>query len=80
MKVYHYTGVDDWERIKMGAPQVNREPSLKVGRSLGKKDGQEVRAVFGLLEPQPDNWINNEEFNLTWDSLRVSLGGITARD
>jgi hypothetical protein len=77
MKVYHYARTEDWNRIKNGSYKSDNLPGLGASKSVGKHDDEafDTRAVFALLEPLPREWVSNEHFKLTWESLKSDLSG-----
>lgn len=77
----HYTGLREYESIltgkgygKTGLHPIKRFIPLCDGKGLPEKVYDCV--IFGLLEPNPESWINNTEFNNIWDYL---LGDITSK-
>ncbi len=73
MKVYHYTSFSHIGEIlgKQGNVNAGLEPRKGSGAqfpSLGIP-----KAIFGLLEPIPDNWANNPHFSITWKTLVYDL-------
>ncbi|MDD5731881.1 MAG: hypothetical protein PHU42_03255 [Patescibacteria group bacterium] len=76
MKVFHYTSLDNWRNIKRGSYKSDDKPGLGAIHNMGRgyDEAWETKAVFALLEPLPDNWIDNEQFKLTWNYLNSSLG------
>lgn len=75
MKVYHYINIEDWK--KMGLEKEEGKDVQLKGSRLGRKNREawEKICVFALLEPMPENWINNKDFHLTWKTLERDLGG-----
>lgn len=77
MKVYHYARTEDWNRIKKGSYKSDNLPGLGANKRVGKHDDEafDTCAVFALLEPLPREWVSNEHFKLTWETLKSDLYG-----
>lgn len=69
MKVYHYTSFSKIGGIlgKHRSRDTGLQPRRKVGMDLPSPDYP--RAVFALLEPTPNNWVENKDFPDTWNVL-----------
>ncbi|OGY85666.1 MAG: hypothetical protein A2233_05630 [Candidatus Kerfeldbacteria bacterium RIFOXYA2_FULL_38_24] len=76
MKVYHYSHLSNWQNIQRGSWKSDNKPGLGAYRRIGQDDMEacNTKAVFALLEPLPDNWINNEHFKGVWDYFRYDIG------
>ena len=76
MKVYHYTHFKNWHHIQKGSWESGGEPGLGASRRMGKEDmdAWKTGAVFTLLEPTPNNWVENEHFKGIWDYLKDEMG------
>lgn len=79
MNVFHYTSIESWKSIKKGSWQSGDKPGLGANlrvctnyREAGASNG----AVFGLLEPAPDEWVNSAEFPVAWRSLMRNVGSL----
>jgi hypothetical protein len=69
MKVYHYTSFSKIGDIL--GKRIGETSGLKPRRRIGlfSPSLDNPRATFGLLEPTPDNWVNNPHFPATWRTL-----------
>lgn len=76
MKVYHYSHLRNWQDIQRGSWKSRNEPGLGASRRMGQDDMEawKTGAVFALLEPLPDNWVNNQHFKGIWDYFRHDMG------
>jgi len=76
MKVFHYTHFKKWPDIKKGSYRSQNKPGLGACGRMGQEDDEAWRtgAICALLEPLPDNWVNNEHFKLTWNYLEHDIG------
>jgi hypothetical protein len=78
MKIYHYASPDSWRDVKEGSWQSRDEPGLgaclRVCKDNFEDEGARDGAVFGLLEPEPDSWVNSAEFPVAWRNLVVHTG------
>ena len=71
MKVYHYTHPSKCREILRG-----ESPGLNPVSFVGRLNDKELYGSFGLLEPRPDNWVNNTYFPDFWDVLKLHMGQI----
>jgi hypothetical protein len=73
MKIYHYTSLLNIGAIlgKNPGGTVGLTPRRTVGIHFSPRDNP--RAIFGLLEPMPESWINNPDFPDTWEILKQNL-------
>jgi hypothetical protein len=78
IKIYHYAKPSHWNDIVDDVPHLGIIPGLSPKRSIGSKDAEawQTRAIFGLLKPNPDNWINNPYFRRSWQDLKNGLGAL----
>lgn len=78
MKIYHYARLDGYPGIKHGSWQSRDVPGLgphlRVCKDNFDDEGARDGAVFGLLEPEPASWRDNQEFPLVWQSLMWNVG------
>lgn len=76
MKVFHYSHLKNWQDIQRGSWESRNEPGLGASRRIGQEDAEAwgTGAVFALLEPLPDDWVNNEHFKGIWDYFRHDMG------
>lgn len=76
MIIYHYTKMDNWNEIKKGSYKSKHKPGLGASRRMGSvnREAFNTGATFALLEPMPGSWVNNREFNITWDILVDVIG------
>lgn len=78
MKIYHYASFESWRGIQQGSWQSRDEPGLgaclRVCTANYEDDGASNGAVFGLLEAEPDNWVNNTDFPVAWEYLMSNVG------
>lgn len=60
----------------MGSWESGNKPGLGAHRRMGLEDLEawKTGAIFGLLEPLPDNWVKNEHFKKTWGHLKHDMG------
>ncbi len=72
MKVFHYAKLDSWNGIVEGSYKSDHRPGLGAVQNLTKN--LPTRAVFGLLEPLPPEWVNNQDFQNIWRALRLKMG------
>lgn len=76
MKIYHYTPINRWYNINPWDPDA--QPGLKACLGVCAVNSEDIgasnKAIFGLLDPTPENWINNSEFPVAWRSLMTSVG------
>lgn len=79
MNVYHYARVSDWQGIQSGSWQSGDKPGLgnnpRVCLDNYIDEGARNGAVFGLLEPEPDKWVKNDELPSAWPALMAKVGG-----
>ncbi len=77
MKIYHYVRAEDWNDIKNGSYLTNDQPGLGANRRVGREDTEawNTGAVFGLLDPLPKEWTENEHFKASWQYLKHDIGG-----
>lgn len=75
MKVYHYSAFDDWREITSSRGET-QNPGLQASRRIGQEDESalKTRALFALLNPLPEEWINNKYFEEIWGKLRRKVG------
>jgi len=74
MKIYHYTNLDDWSEIKSGE-DYGKDPGLIPLRRIGKHgETWKNSATFCLLEPEPEQWKNNENFTDIWNKFKRNTG------
>ena len=71
MKLYHYTHPRKCVEILKGEP-----PGLNPISVVSSVEGRELYGIFALLEPQPDNWVNNPYFPDFWNRLKSHIGQI----
>lgn len=73
MKIYHYTSFSKIGGIlgKWPGEVCGLEPRSSIGLPFSGLDLP--KAVFGLLEPSPENWVNNPHFPVTWRKLIYNL-------
>lgn len=71
MELYHYTHPSKCVEILRG-----ESPGLNPTSIVGSLNGNELYGSFALLEPQPDNWINNVYFPDFWSRLKSHMGQI----
>jgi hypothetical protein len=71
MKLYHYTHPSKCLEILRG-----ESPGLNPVSVVSSAEGRELYGSFALLEPQPDNWINNAYFPDFWNRLINHMGQI----
>lgn len=77
MKVYHYTWLDKWEKIKEGSWESGHKPGLGAILRVGLKDMRawETTAAFGFTDPIPQEWVeNNQAFQNVWERLQADMG------
>ncbi|HEX7633140.1 MAG TPA: hypothetical protein VF401_02310 [Candidatus Saccharimonadales bacterium] len=78
MNIYHYSKVGDWQSIQSGSWQSRNVPglgnNLRVCKDNFIDEGARDGAVFGLLEPEPANWVENSEFPVAWTYLTAHVG------
>lgn len=78
MEIYHYTSLDDWPGIKHGSWKSQELAGLGLHRRVCvenyEDEGARNGAVFGLTGPQPDDWVNNNDFPFAWRSLMRNTG------
>lgn len=72
MKLYHYTNIGAWERIKEGPYKSDSIPGLWANKRLWRVYDEAFArtAVFMLLEPEPATWIQNKHFPEVWSKLK----------
>lgn len=71
MKLYHYTHPSKCVEVLHGESQ-----ELSLNSLVGRLKCNEIYGAFTLLEPQPDNWINNSDFPDFWSRLKSHMGQI----
>ena len=71
MKLYHYSHPKKCVEILRGKSQ-----GLNPISVCGSVNGNELYGSFALLEPQPDNWVNNAYFPDFWGMLKIHMGQI----
>lgn len=71
MKLYHYTHPRKCVEILRG-----ESSGLNPISVVSSLEGNELYGSFALLEPQPDNWVNNKYFPDFWDRLKSHMGQI----
>lgn len=78
VKLYHYTHLNKWQSIKTGSYVSNHVPGLGNSLRVGTTHPEAVNtaAVFSLLEPTPQSWVNNSLFPDTWDRLQAYIGSL----
>ncbi len=77
MKIHHYSNAYIWKEIREGCWQSRNVPGLGACRRvclLNEEEGARESAIFGLLEAEPDNWVNNKEFPVAWKYLMSAVG------
>ncbi len=75
IKIYHYAKLEDWRSINDGSTY-GTEPGLAPTRSIGFEDANaaKTKAVFGLLKPEPTEWVYNPHFDRIWPRLTRDIG------
>jgi len=75
IKIYHYTNASHWYDIVEGSEFEGIKPGLSPQRSIGSMDDEawRTKVIFGLLKPQPEQWVSNPYFKNTWPVLKRDL-------
>lgn len=76
IKVYHYTAFNKLGSVLGDMVEPGRQPGLELGTAIGRVSypAANTRAVYCLLEPTPENWVNNPNFPVTWRNLVRNIG------
>ncbi len=77
MKVYHYISLKDWKNVKNGSWQSADKPGLSMNR-IGRvnKEASETAAIFALLDPMPNEWVDNKKYPDIWGYLKRDVGSL----
>jgi hypothetical protein len=75
IKIYHYAKLEDWWAITDGYVY-DTAPGLIPARSIAFEDpeARNTKAVFGLLKPEPTEWVHNPHFAHIWRRLTRDIG------
>ena len=71
MKLYHYTHPRKCVEILRG-----KSPELNPVSFVGRLNDKELYGSFALLNPQPNDWVNNIYFPDFWNRLKLHMGQI----
>lgn len=76
MKLYHYTHLENWNKIKYGHVSYKNysEANLQTKTLLARDYlPARIKVLSALLEPQPEQWLDSEFTNI-WTDLKSHVG------
>ncbi len=76
MKVFHYSDIEKWPKIKRGSWESDGMPGLAPVLRVGAMHhgARATGGVFAFTTPDPEEWIDNKDFSNAWKRLCDNVG------
>jgi hypothetical protein len=69
--IYHYTHIEHWANNQARGCLM---PTHRLGEGGGFPGIKDKKALFALLEPKPNSWLQNPDVSHAWRDLKAHVG------